>query len=62
MAQKKSGGKRTKNAVPFSSQLDPELHEKLKNRVASERRTLRTVLEAAITHYLATVPLNGNDS
>jgi hypothetical protein len=60
MAEKKpTGGKRTKNAVPFSSQLDQVLHDKFKARVEAEQRTVRAVLERALWHYLETVPVNG---
>jgi hypothetical protein len=54
------GGKRTKNAIPFSSQLDPNLSQEFDARVAAERRTKRAVLEAALRHYLNSVPLNGD--
>lgn len=57
-----AGGKRTNNAVPFSSQLDPALHEEFKARVGLERRTVRAVLEQALRHYMETGPANGNTS
>jgi hypothetical protein len=56
----RTGGRRTKNAVTFSTQLDPALHAEFKARVEAERRTIRTVLEQALRHYLDTVPLNGS--
>ena len=58
-AKKPAGGKRTKDAVPFSSQLDKVLHDDFKARVEAEERTVRSVLERAIRHYLDTVPLDG---
>jgi hypothetical protein len=60
MAEKKpSGGKRTKDTVPFSSQLGKALHDEFKERIRTEQRTVRAVLERAIRHYLDTVPVNG---
>ena len=56
---KPTGRKGTKNAVPFSSQLDPALHKEFKDRVEAEQRTVRAVLERALRHYMDTVPLNG---
>ena len=60
MAESKpTGRKGTKNAVPFSSQLDPALHAEFKARVEAEDRTVRAVLERALRHYMDNVPLNG---
>jgi hypothetical protein len=56
---KPTGRKGTKNAVPFSSQLDPELHKEFKARVEAEDRTVRAVLERALRYYMDNVPLNG---
>jgi hypothetical protein len=55
---KRPGGRRTANAAPFSTQLDPALNEEFNARVAAERRTKRAVLEAALRHYMNTVPLD----
>jgi hypothetical protein len=55
MADKPTGAKRTKNAVQFATQLDPDLAERFNARVASERRTKRAVLEAALRYYMDNV-------
>jgi hypothetical protein len=39
--------------------ISESLRERLDERVTAEQRTMRTVVERAITHYLDTVPLDG---
>jgi hypothetical protein len=61
MAKQKTGAKRTKGTVPFSSQLDPEIVQRFKDRALAERRSIRVVLEKAMTHYMETIPLDNGD-
>lgn len=49
----------TKGTKQLTVQIDAKLRDALGARVEAERRTYRAVVELAIAHYLATVPLDG---
>ena len=50
---------RTAGARQLMVDVTKALRERLDERVKAEQRTLRTVVERALTHYLDTVPVDG---
>jgi len=50
---------RTAGARQLMVDVTAALRERLDKRVKAEQRTLRTVVERALTHYLDTVPVDG---
>lgn len=44
----------------FSVEIDAGLRERVAERVKAEQRTLRVVVERALTYYLEHVPVNGS--
>ena len=54
------GKQYTAGTRQLTVQVDEDLRGKLDERVKAEDRTLRAVVERALRHYMATVPLDAS--
>jgi hypothetical protein len=52
-------GGRTKGTRQLFVEIADSIRDRLDSRIEAEQRTLRAVVERALTHYMDTVPVNG---